>query len=320
MDSLNFIIRFFLLIILNMVSISLSGICQDYLMYNRFIKDADSLYKVAHYKEAANSYSLAFKAIGWKAKPTDRYNAACSWNLSGNADSAFYHLSYLIKTTTYTDEQQIQNDPDLRTLHGDKRWGLLVNEIKKNKNAATAKMDQPTANILSEVYQSDQQSRKRLDEIQAKYGIDSKESKQLLDSMQIIDSHNLAIVSKILDEKGWLGPAEVGIKGNIAIFLVIQHSNLDVQQKYLEVMRNAVENHKASASNLALLEDRISLAKTGKQIYGSQIGTDSKKGLSYIFPIANEQDVNIRRAKIGMEPLEEYAKKFGISYKPPINH
>ncbi len=36
-------------------------------------------------------------------------------------------------------------------------------------------------------------------------------------------------------------------------------------------MRKAVKNKKASASSLALLEDRVTLKQYKKQIYGSQI-------------------------------------------------
>lgn len=46
------------------------------------------------------------------------------------------------------------------------------------------------------------------------------------------------------------------------------HSELAVQEKYLPMMRESVENRKAFAGNLALLEDRVDVSHGKKQIYG----------------------------------------------------
>jgi hypothetical protein len=37
------------------------------------------------------------------------------------------------------------------------------------------------------------------------------------------------------------------------------------------------------------------------------------------FPIQDEANVNKRRASVGLQPLEEYAKFFGINYVLPKN-
>ena len=51
-----------------------------------------------------------------------------------------------------------------------------------------------------------------------------------------------------------------------------------------------------------------------KQIYGSQVVYD-KQGAPMFYPIEDEKNVNTRRAKMGLQPIEEYAKFFGIEYK-----
>ncbi len=46
-----------------------------------------------------------------------------------------------------------------------------------------------------------------------------------------------------------------------------------------------------------------------------------KTGKNEFFPIEDEANVNKRRAAVGLEPLEEYAKHFGIDYVlPKSNH
>ena len=102
----------------------------------------------------------------------------------------------------------------------------------------------------------------------------------------------------------------------MAVFLVIQHSDSLTQVTYLPMMRTAVQQGAARAEDLALLEDRV-LTEQGKpQIYGSQVRMDSA-GKASFFPILDEINVNRRRASVGLGPLEEYARYFGIRYHPP---
>ncbi len=132
------------------------------------------------------------------------------------------------------------------------------------------------------------------------------------------DSVNLVRVTAILDSAGWLGEAEVGRTANQALFLVLQHADArpDVQARYLEEMRLAVEQGLARPHELAMLEDRVEVNHGRPQIYGSQIGwTDGKP---FVKLLIEEEHVNERRAAMGMEPLEKYAERFGLIWSPPV--
>jgi len=129
------------------------------------------------------------------------------------------------------------------------------------------------------------------------------------------DAANLIKVKEIIDKYGWLGADVIGEQGNATLFLVIQHSDIKTQEKYLPMMKEAVKNKKASASELALLIDRIEVRNGRPQIYGSQIS--EKDGKYTIDPIVDEINVNKRRAEVGLEPLEEYVKYWDIKYKLP---
>jgi hypothetical protein len=67
---------------------------------------------------------------------------------------------------------------------------------------------------------------------------------------------------------------------------------------------------------LALLEDRILTNQGKEQIYGSQVRTNDA-GKYEFYPIMDETNVNKRRASVGLQPLEEYAKYFDINYALP---
>jgi hypothetical protein len=169
---------------------------------------------------------------------------------------------------------------------------------------------------LDSVYDDDQAVRQMIKPIQDKYGMNSRQMDSLYRVMRVKDSINLAKVKSILGQYGWLGIIEIGEKGNLALFLEIQHSDSLTQVTYLPMMRQAVKDGKAKASNLALLEDRV-LCQQGKpQLYGSQV-TVLKTGKYGFFPIQDEKNVNKRRAEVGLGPLEYYARNFGIDYHLP---
>src|SRR5688572_10590935 len=99
------------------------------------------------------------------------------------------------------------------------------------------------------------------------HDFNSPEVQALLKEMAANDGVNIRKVTAILDQYGWLGPEEVGPMASVALFLVIQHADLATQQKYLPMLREAVKAKKASAGNLALLEDRLALKTGHRQIY-----------------------------------------------------
>lgn len=100
--------------------------------YKAFVKKADSLYLAMDYKNAALAYSSAFKSFGWKGAVNDRYNAARAWALSKNPDSAFFNLQRLATKAYFGDYDKVTKDEALRSLHADKRWQPLLDQIKYN--------------------------------------------------------------------------------------------------------------------------------------------------------------------------------------------
>jgi hypothetical protein len=171
--------------------------------------------------------------------------------------------------------------------------------------------------VLDSILYYDQGIRNELGVRTKVYGEQSNEVRELYGIMRYIDSVNCIKVTKILDEHGWLGINEIGSSGNTTLFLVIQHSDLQIQEKYLPMMRQAVEDGKAEASSLALLEDRVLLRQGKKQLYGSQIEYDPSTLKYLVSPIEDEPNVNKRRASVGLGPLEDYVKIWGIEYSLP---
>ncbi len=134
--------------------------------------------------------------------------------------------------------------------------------------------------------------------------------------MHYIDSCNQVQITTLIEKYGWMGKSLVGEGYNQAFFLVIQHADLATQKKYFPLFQQSVEEGESKASDMAMMQDRILMREGKKQIYGSQV-VFNKTGGQEFYPIEDEKNVNIRRKKVGLQPIEDYAKYFGIDYKLP---
>lgn len=287
---------------------------QDRELYYELIDSAEKLYDAKNYHQSGLTYAQAFIALNNRGAISDRYNAACSWALAKEKDSAFIQLFKIAKNGNYQNYDHITSDKDLKILRTDNRWKEVTEIIRQNKEEAEKYLDKPLVKLLDSIYIEDQAGRQKLEETIEKYGRGSDEEKALWDEIHLKDSLNLIEVAKILDERGWLGPEVVGYRGNSTLFLVIQHSNQETQEKYLPMMREAVKNKKANGSSLALLEDRIALGKGEKQIYGSQIGYDKETDEHFVLPLIDPENVNERRKQVGLGSIEEYTKYFDFTW------
>lgn len=168
--------------------------------------------------------------------------------------------------------------------------------------------------LLDSIHVEDQKHRVEIEAINQEFGWDSDEMRNHWNIMGKTDSSNLVIVEQILEKHGWLSSEEIGHTANSTLFLVIQHSNQETQEKYLPMMRKAVKDGKANSRSLALLEDRIGLGKGDLQVYGSQIGTDQETGEMYVLPLIDPENVNKRRAKVGLGPIEDYISHWHLEW------
>lgn len=290
-----------------------NALCQT--SYRNLTKEARELYNHKEYLKSGIIYSDAFKCAGDSILTFDRVAAASSWTQAGLPDSAFNQLFKVSQDSTFIYYNYlIVHQPDLIPLHFDGRWKSIIQRIKDNFLKKEIQVDINLINILDSVYQIDQLYQQKYVVIQNKFGSQSDEFKSFRSEMQKQYQQNLTKVSKIIDEQGWPGINKIGHEGNLALFLVIQHSNLDTQIKYLPLMREAVKNGNASPANLALLEDRVAVKQGKKQIYGTQIETDEKTGKSWLAPLNDPDNVDTRRKEIGLEKLSDYLSTFGIKW------
>lgn len=128
------------------------------------------------------------------------------------------------------------------------------------------------------------------------------------------DAINQQKISFILHQYGWPGKEVVGEKGNQTIFLVIQHSHIEFQKQHLSEVNEALANGKLRPSSYALLTDRMALAEGKLQTYGSQLSRNPETGKYFVQPLVDPANVDHRRSKVGLGPMQEYVSQWGINW------
>ena len=146
--------------------------------------------------------------------------------------------------------------------------------------------------ILSEVYISDQKIRRENNLI--KY---AKE-----------DHRNQELIISIIEKCGMPTLNEVNQEQMNAIWLGLQHTENKYRVKYFPLIEKAVKNGDLSKEQYALMKDRILMDEGKPQIFGSQI----KNGKLY--DLEEPETVNERRQEMGLEPIEDYLKRFDITF------
>lgn len=126
---------------------------------------------------------------------------------------------------------------------------------------------------------------------------------------ETVDSTHTARMKEIVAEIGWPTISKVGKTASDKAWLLVQHADHDVafQIQCLELMKAAPATE-VDPTNIAFLEDRVLVNQGKEQIYGTQFTEVDGKYIPQ--PIEDEENVDARRAEVGMEPLSEYAKLF----------
>jgi hypothetical protein len=101
----------------------------------------------------------------------------------------------------------------------------------------------------------------------------NEKSKELQLKQHKLDNENQEIINSLYNKhKTYLGRTLVGEKFETVMWAVIQHSDIEMMEKYLPVISEAVKNKELDVVPFKMLIDRIYSRKEGYQIFGSQQG------------------------------------------------
>ncbi len=121
-----------------------------------------------------------------------------------------------------------------------------------------------------------------------------------------VDAEHLPRLREIVAQQGFPTVAHVGRDGVAAAWLLVQHADADpaFQSEVLEAIRPRVATGEIAAQQFMMLTDRVLVNQDKPQRYGSQLET--RDGKLVPKPIEDEENVEARRAQMGMMPLADY--------------
>ncbi len=270
---------------------------------------ADSLRRVGKLDLAIAEY-----AESYKNDPEDRYNTlsyACALSVNNQIDTAFYYLNIAVKEDTNV---SVLNDADFYNLLNDKRWSELENTLVKRIEEKHG--EYKNSELSKELWRmkiKDQAFYYHIRIADKLLGEGSPVTMALWELKNKLNQENVDRLEEIIGEYGWPKKSYVRGSAALAAFLIIQHADIEIQKKYLPLITDAANNKEASWSHLALLIDRINLREGGKQVYGSQIH-QKENGDYYVANLVDPEFVNQRRKSVGLDPIEEYIIRWGITW------
>ena len=265
-------------------------------------------------KDYENNISVlktSLKSINSKrAQDSYYYNSfLLFYELEAPMDTCFKYFNYAIKIAPVStcNSSFITENRFIKYFNNNARDSIFLSYMIKKCDSVWNSLDSNLISILKEVEINDQKYRKNI--IDSYWATDGK---KLMEKQEELDKINTKIITKIIDSLGYPGRNTVGLDLEDVAFLVIQHSDLETQQKYLQVIKDASEDYQLLFYAFPLLYDRICMKKNLPQLFGTQTIYDHRKEKQTLYKIDDPIKVNERRKQYGLSTIEYKIKSNGL--------
>ncbi|MCD1632094.1 DUF6624 domain-containing protein [Marinobacter shengliensis] len=120
-------------------------------------------------------------------------------------------------------------------------------------------------------------------------------------------------MKEIIGTHGWPGVSLVGEDAAKAASLVVQHSVSDPEfmDECVSLLEDAFAKEDLAGWQFAFLQDRVLTLSGNRQYYGTQFDVN-ENGWPTPFPIEDFATVNERRARLGLNSIEERLEQMTV--------
>lgn len=178
-------------------------------------------------------------------------------------------------------------------------------DVTKAAKTAEIAKEQLVA-MLDTIWRTEQEPIRLRDSLGKVYGYESEEFQKQNEIYHRNHDLNEKKILDFLDTQGWPDKSIVGEQGHLTICNVLQHSGIEVRKKYIPMMKMAVKENGLAPRLLARSEDRLATDRGELQIYGGQIKYYPETKSFNIWPVVDPENVDKRRAEIGLAPMAEF--------------
>lgn len=170
---------------------------------------------------------------------------------------------------------------------------------------------------LLDMLERDQRHRSEVTELELRLGHESPEVQALWERQVGLDRENVEALQAMVARSGWPARSEVGAEAAMAAFLVLQHADPETQKQLLPLLKARVDEGEAAPAHWAMLLDRVRMRDGLPQVYGSQVVWSEAESRLQLYPVEDRAGVDARRTEVGLPPLAEYLRQFGIETGDP---
>lgn len=179
-------------------------------------------------------------------------------------------------------------------------------ETESDQASNSDKIEENLISILDTIWRTEQGPIRLRDSLGKVHGYESEEFQEQNEIYHRNHDLNERKILGILDTQGWPDINIVGEQGHLTICNVLQHSGIEVRKKYIPMMKKAVKEKGLAQRLLARSEDRLATDRGELQIYGGQIKYYPETKSFNVWPIIDPENVDKRRAEIGLAPIAEF--------------
>lgn len=122
-----------------------------------------------------------------------------------------------------------------------------------------------------------------------------------------LNNRHIKIIERILITYPNLSKEDVGVYGMQGLNFALLHSKIENLQKFESVYKRLF-----GKSAQAYYQDKILVAKGEPQMYGTQFRYCELFKKNLLYPVFDIENLNVRRMRMGMDLIEDYAKYNGI--------
>ena len=181
-----------------------------------------------------------------------------------------------------------------------------------NKKSVHSSIEQ-TDSLLCELHECDQQIRHKLLSVQQAYIAEQRT--ELIDSIVMLvaeqdraDSLNRVAVDSLL-QSGW--PEGLSEQSNRTIWLIIDHADVEYQERYLPLIEQQAVRGTISPSDYATLLDRVNVRRQRPQRFGTQTGYKQRDDevFTFVYPIEDIDALDSLRLSVGLDSMHLYLRQ-----------
>ena len=186
---------------------------------------------------------------------------------------------------------------------------LFACTYKENTCSSAAQTD----SLLCELHNRDQQIRHELMRVQRAFIAEQR--LELVDSIVMLveeeertDSLNRVVVDSLL-QNGW--PEGLSEQSNHTIWLIIDHGDVEYQERYLPLIEQQAMRGIISLADYATLSDRVYVRRQRPQRYGTQTGYKQRDGevFTFVYPIEDVDALDSLRLSVGLDSMHIYLRQ-----------